>query len=443
MKNLKIFPKMFLQTFGILGTVIILIHLLVFFIFPRTYLETRKQELYSKADEISKNVKGQDLNFVEQSLEFYSKSSDIKVFIKGQNRENEVKIGDDINIDLKSENNSLIIEEREVELKNGEKISIQFISTADMNKDAKELSFKFLPYSLSISFLFSIIVSLIYAKAITNNIKEIKNVTKKMMKLDRDAYLKIKSTNEVGELKEHINNLYSTLLELIDDLEIKNEEIIKLEKLKYDFFRGSSHELKTPLASLKIILENMKYNIGKYKDRDLYIENCIDIVDNLTRSISQMLSVSSFEHLKNDEEIIVVNDILEDVLKQYKLLANQKNIEIKNELSTEKIYIGITALKIVLSNLINNAVKYSDEGGVINIGTKDDWIYIENSYKDNEDLDINKIFEINFSLNKENSNGLGLYIVKNILFNYGIKYKVEKSEIGIVFLIELSGNMDK
>ena len=58
-------------------------------------------------------------------------------------------------------------------------------------------------------------------------------------------------------------------------------------------------------------------------------------------------------------------------------------------------------------------------------------------------LDINKIFEINFSLNKENSNGLGLYIVKNILFNYGIKYKVEKSEIGIVFLIELSGNMDK
>lgn len=443
MKNLKIFPKMFLQTFGILGTVIILIHLLVFFIFPRTYLETRKQELYSKADEISKNVKGQDLNFVEQSLEFYSKSSDIKVFIKGQNRENEVKIGDDINIDLKSENNSLIIEEREVELKNGEKISIQFISTADMNKDAKELSFKFLPYSLSISFLFSIIVSLIYAKAITNNIKEIKNVTKKMMKLDRDAYLKIKSTNEVGELKEHINNLYSTLLELIDDLEIKNEEIIKLEKLKYDFFRGSSHELKTPLASLKIILENMKYNIGKYKDRDLYIENCIDIVDNLTRSISQMLSVSSFEHLKNDEEIIVVNDILEDVLKQYKLLANQKNIKIKNKLSTEKIYIGITALKIVLSNLINNAVKYSDEGGAINIGTKDDWLYIENSYKDNEDLDINKIFEINFSLNKENSNGLGLYIVKNILFNYGIKYKVEKSEIGIVFLIELSGNMDK
>ncbi|MBF1295411.1 HAMP domain-containing sensor histidine kinase [Parvimonas micra] len=443
MKNLKIFPKMFLQTFGILGTVIVLIHLLVFFIFPRTYLETRKQELYAKADEISENIKGKDMKFVEQSLDFYSKSSDIKAVIKGQGEDNELQIGDDINVDLKSGNNSLIIEEREIELKDGKKISIQFISTADMKKDAKELSFKFLPYSLFISFIFSIIISLIYAKAITNNINEIKNVTKKMMRLDRTAYLNINSTNEVGELKEQINDLYNTLLKLIDDLELKNEEIVKLEKLKYDFFRGTSHELKTPLASLKIILENMKYNIGKYKNRDLYIDNCIDIVDHLTRSISQMLSVSSFEHLKDDEEIIVVNDVLEDVLKQYILLANNRNIKVNNNLKNEKIYIGMTALKIVLSNLINNAVKYSDEDGVINIGTKDDWLYVENSYKDNKDLDVNKIFEINFNLNKENSNGLGLYIVKNILLNYGIKYKVEKNEIGIVFLIELSGNMDK
>ncbi|EGL35834.1 sensor histidine kinase KdpD [uncultured Parvimonas sp.] len=443
MKNLKIFPKMFLQTFGILGTVIVLIHLLVFFIFPRTYLETRKQELYAKADEISENIKGKDMKFVEQSLDFYSKSSDIKAVIKGQGEDNELQIGDDINVDLKSGNNSLIIEEREIELKDGKKISIQFISTADMKKDAKELSFKFLPYSLFISFIFSIIISLIYAKAITNNINEIKNVTKKMMRLDRTAYLNINSTNEVGELKEQINDLYNTLLKLIDDLELKNEEIVKLEKLKYDFFRGTSHELKTPLASLKIILENMKYNIGKYKNRDLYIDNCIDIVDHLTRSISQMLSVSSFEHLKDDEEIIVVNDVLEDVLKQYILLANNRNIKVNNNLKNEKIYIGMTALKIVLSNLINNAVKYSDENGVINIGTKDDWLYVENSYKDNKDLDVNKIFEINFNLNKENSNGLGLYIVKNILLNYGIKYKVEKNEIGIVFLIELSGNMDK
>ena len=107
---------------------------------------------------------------------------------------------------------------------------------------------------------------------------------------------------------------------------------------------------------------------------------------------------------------------------------------------TQRIFIagGRTALNIILSNLISNAVKYSDKNGVVNIGVNNGWLYIENSYEKKEELDINKIFEVNFDLNKENSNGLGLYIIKNILLNYGIKYKMIKNKIGIVFLIELS-----
>lgn len=77
--------------------------------------------------------------------------------------------------------------------------------------------------------------------------------------------LKVSSNDEVGELKQQINDLYSTLLRTIDDLEFKNKEIFKIRKVKIWLFKGASHELKTPLASLKIILENMKYNIGKYK----------------------------------------------------------------------------------------------------------------------------------------------------------------------------------
>lgn len=437
MKNLKIFPKMFLHTFVILGILIVFIHLLVYLIFPKTYLETRKQEIYMKANELSNNLQGKDLKFIQETLEFYSKSSEIKAFIQGQKNFNKLQLDNNINANLKSNNNSLIIEEREIKLKSGEKISIKFVSTTDMQKDAKELSFKFLPYSLSISVLFSIVISLMYAKVITNNIKEIKKVTEKMMKLDRKAKLKVDSTNEIGELKSQINDLYSILLNIIDDLEIKNKEIKKFEKLKYDFFRGASHELKTPLASLKIILENMKYNIGKYKDKEKYIGNCIDIVNELNQSISQILSISSLEHLKNDEENVVINEILTKVIDKYILLAKEKNIAINNNLKAEKIYIGKPALKLLLSNLISNAVKYSDRGGIINIGIKDNFLYIENSYEKVKDLDINSMFEVNFDLNKENSNGLGLYIVKNILKNYNIEYKVKKNKIGIVFFIKI------
>ena len=438
MKNLKIFPKMFIQIFSVILVIIILIHLLVFLIFPKTYLETRKEEISGKANEISRNMNGKGLEYIEQTLDFYSEISEIKVFVKTGNRNNEIQIRNDVDIDLESDNNSLIIEEREITLDDGKKIDLQFVSTADMQKDAKDLSFKFLPYSLSVSILFSAIVSLIYAKSVKNNIDEIKNVTDKMMELDKNARLEYDSKDEIGELKQQINDLYAALLRTIDDLEFKNKEILKLEKLKYDFFKGASHELKTPLASLKIILENMKYNIGKYKDRDLYINDCIDIVDSLTKNISQIISVYSIENLKNDEELLNINYVLEDVLEKYEVLANQKDIRINNYISDEEIYIGKTALKIVLSNLISNAVKYTDVRGVINIGADKGWLYIENSYKNDKILDIDKLFEVEFDLNKENSNGLGLYIVSNLLNNYKIEYKALQNKDSFVFKIKLS-----
>ena len=438
MKNLKIFPKMFIQIFSVILVIIILIHLLVFLIFPKTYLETRKEEISGKANEISSNMNGKGLEYIEQTLELYSEISEIKVFVKTGNRNNEIQIRNNVDIDLESDNNSLIIEEREITLDDGKKIDLQFVSTADMQKDAKDLSFKFLPYSLSVSILFSAIVSLIYAKSVKNNIDEIKNVTDKMMGLDKNARLEYDSKDEIGELKQQINDLYAALLRTIDNLEFKNKEILKLEKLKYDFFKGASHELKTPLASLKIILENMKYNIGKYKDRDLYINDCIDIVDSLTKNISQIISVYSIENLKNDEELLNINYILEDVLEKYEVLASQKDIRINNYISDEEIYIGKTALKIVLSNLISNAVKYTDVRGVINIGADKGWLYIENSYKNDKILDIDKLFEVEFDLNKENSNGLGLYIVSNLLNNYKIEYKALQNKDSFVFKIKLS-----
>ncbi|HIC0839394.1 TPA: HAMP domain-containing sensor histidine kinase, partial [Streptococcus agalactiae] len=406
MKKLKIFPKMFIQIFSILGILIILVHSLFFFIFPKTYLETRKVKIHIMADEISKNMNGKELKYLDQTLELYSKSSDIKVFIKKNNNKNELQINDNINVNVKSDSNSLIIEEREIKLHDGKKIHLQFVSTADMQKDAKDLSLKFLPYSLSISFLFSIVISLIYAKSIKNNIQEITMVTDKMIKLDKETRLKISSNDEIGQLKQQINDLYCALLNTINDLEFKNKEILKLEKLKYDFFKGASHELKTPLSSLKILLENMKYNIGKYKDRDFYISECINIVDNLTKNVSQILSFYSIKDLNNDEEYLNVGDTLDEVLEKYSILVNQKKININKELLDYNIYIGKTALNIVFSNLISNAVKYTNRNGIINIKIANDWLLIENSY------DKNKILDASFDLKLDNSNGLGLNIVK-------------------------------
>ena len=385
-------------------------------------------------------MQGKDEQFVEQYLTFYSRSSEVKAFIDSNSDSGEVKIDENAenSIDKSSDNNSLIIETRNIKLADGSKLSVNFVSTADMRQEAKGLIIKFLPISLAVSLAISVLVSLIYARLLTRNVQEIKEVTTRMMELDRSALLPIESSDEIGQLKAQINDLYVALLELIDDLEVKNEEIIKLEKLKFDFFRGASHELKTPLASLKIILENMKYNIGKYKNRDSYIDNCIEIVNGLAQNISQILSVSSLDHLSDEEEEMVINEILQEVLDKYELMAAQRSVSINNRLGDEKIYIGKSALKVILSNVVGNAVKYSDTGGIIDIGSDNGWMYIDNTYDDAENLDCERLFEVNFDVGKDNSNGLGLYIVRNILLSYGIEHKLERREKSIRFTIKIN-----
>ena len=80
MKKLKIFPKMFIQIFSVLGIIIILVHSLVFFIFPKTYLETRKEKIHNIANEISSNMNGKEIKYIEQTLELYSKNSETSVY---------------------------------------------------------------------------------------------------------------------------------------------------------------------------------------------------------------------------------------------------------------------------------------------------------------------------------------------------------------------------
>lgn len=156
----------------------------------------------------------------------------------------------------------------------------------------------------------------------------------------------------------------------------------------------------------------MKYNVGKYKNRDLYIDDCIDLVDHLTKSIQQILSVYSIENLKDDEEIVCIKNELSRVLQKYDVLIHQKELRIQNDVKDETMYIGKTALNIILSNLISNAINYTYEKGMIQIGIEQDYFYIQNKQDPTQ----------------PKGNGLGLYIVRNLLDNYKMKYKVIEGE---------------
>lgn len=437
MKKIKLFPKIFLYTFAIMSFLIIISHLLIYFIFPITYLENRKDSIKNTADILAESIDGLDKSFINKYLELFSKNNEVKVFIKNGAIDNEVNLENKIDINLDSENNSVIIEERSVKTREDENLVLYFVSSKDMKREAKNISLSFLPYTLIVSFIFSIAISYFYTKIIVSPIVEITKVTNNMMKLEKDALLKVKSYDEIGSLKNQINTLYIRLLGVIDDLDIKNKEIIELEKMKVEFLRSTSHELKTPLASLRIILENMKYNVGKYKDRDKYLSVSIETIDKLTKMTVEILKVSSFQELKDDKELLNINQEVKTILEDYMVLSNNKNIEINNFLDEEEIYMSKLALRKVLANLVSNAVKYSYANGKINIGVKNNYFFIENSCEPLNEKQIKESFDLFSGVEDKSSNGLGLFIVKNILLNYGINYKFEKSDIGMIFYFKL------
>ena len=431
MTKRSIFAKIFLITFALFSSLVILLHASVYFIFPSTYIESQRQTILKKSQALAKSFQGQEEGTIESVIDLYSKTNDIKVSIKGKEKQNALEVKDDLLVNPDSQNNSLVIEERKIQTKEGKNLTLQFLATVDSQKEARDISLGFLPYSLLASFVLSVIASYLYARLISAPILEIKQMTKRMKRLDRTANLPIHSQDEIGVLKQQINDLYHHLLEVIDNLEQQKQENLKLEQMKVEFLRGASHELKTPLASLKIILENMRDKIGRYKDRDRYLSVSLDIVDEMNQIVLEILSLSSVQELAGDKEWIQLDDVVNRILTQNQVLIENRSLSIDNYLSATSIFMNLPILKLVLSNIISNAVKHSDKGGVIRIVLENEGtdFVIENTSVSKEN--------ISTKAQSKKEGGLGLFVVKYLLEHEELSYRFEESSTGRRFVMVL------
>ena len=434
MTKRSIFAKIFLITFALFSGLVILLHASVYFVFPSTYIESQRQTILKKSQALSKSFQGQEEVTIESVIDLYSKTNDIKVSIKDKEKQNALEVKDDLLLNPNSQNNSLVIEERKIETKEGKDLTLQFLATVDSQKEARDISLGFLPYSLLASFVLSLLASYLYARLISAPILEIKQMTKRMKRLDRTASLPIHSQDEIGVLKQQINDLYHHLLEVIDNLEQQKQENLKLEQMKVEFLRGASHELKTPLASLKIILENMRDKIGRYKDRDRYLSVSLDIVDEMNQIVLEILSLSSVQELAGDKEWIQLDQVLEQILDQYKVLAQSRSLTIDNQIPAKPVYMDPAILKLVLSNVISNAVKHSDAGGEIQIRLEEGThLAVENTSQE-----MVETAEMPMTTSRQKKEGgLGLFVVQHLLDHEELAYQFDKTAMGLRFRMEL------
>ena len=422
-KNPKLLTKSFLRSFAILGGVGLVIHIAIYLTFPFYYIQLEGEKFNESARVFTEYLKTKTADEIPSLLQSYSKSLTISAHLKRDILDNYI-----------------VMLDMPVSTADGKQVTVQFVQGVDIYKEAKNILLLYLPYTFLVTIAFSLVFSYFYTKRLLNPLFYISEVTSKMQDLDDNIRFDESRKDEVGEVGKQINGVYEHLLKVIHELENRNEQIVKLQNQKVSFVRGASHELKTPLATLRIILENMQYNVGDYKDHPKYLEKSIDKIDQMSVLLEEVLESSKFQEWTECSEILMVNTVLTDVLSRYQELAFSKNLVIDNQLTTDtKVRMSLKALDKVLTNLISNAIKYSDQSGIVTISEQDGYLSIRNTCAPLNQEELEHLFDIFYHsqivTDRETGSGLGLYIVKNILESHRMSYSFLPYEQGMEFKI--------
>lgn len=452
-----------MYTIGIMSLIVILVHGLMYVMLPSFYMDEKRGELQVRADDLMDQIKGaRDVDVLliaeEYAIQYnvnitlevggesyrYQGFTPIDIYFdpKIQREGVGIPLSAEVNPPQSGVVNSpqVLVEERIVDASKRFYLMLN-IQPVD---ESRQVALKLLPYSIAISFIVSLIAASIYSSIITRPIKNILRTTKEMEKLKKGIFCVVDSEDEIGLLAENINALYDTLWHTIESLEQKIDDISAIEKEKIEFLRAASHELKTPLTSLSILLENMQYKIGKYEDRDYYLGQASEMVMASTEMVQNILNTSKLQTIMQDEmrERVDVRAVLQDTIASYEILAKAKDIQL--DLSIEGphfVYMNSEALGKVFSNLLANAIHYTDDGKRIRIELSNGIIQIENECTPLSDEVLSQIFKAfyrpDFSRNKKDGGtGLGLYIVQDILTHASLHFSFEPSDLGMKFTIE-------
>lgn len=224
----------------------------------------------------------------------------------------------------------------------------------------------------------------------------------------------------------------------------------KVEKLKQNFLSLMSHDLKTPVAKIAGVADNLYHQNSSNPEIREKSQLIIDSTKELNKFISSILDLTKIESSNFGLNKVSkdVNSIIETVVKDLSFSSAQKEVVVKKELSPlYPIQIDVTLITRVISNLVENAIKYSGQGSYVTVKTWDDekWVYIE--IADNgagiPPEELSNIFEKFYRIKNDANHsikgtGLGLYLVKYFVELHGGTISVE-SVVGkeTKFLVKL------
>lgn len=238
--------------------------------------------------------------------------------------------------------------------------------------------------------------------------------------------------------------------ELTHNFNMMVRELNSIECLQKDFINNISHEIKTPISSIKGFAKLLEEKDLSEEERNEYSSIIQEEADRLLYLSTNMLKLAKLENqerIKNKTEVCVA----EQIRKTISVLEpkwKEKNMKFNVKLKEEKIYAEKDLLFQVWINLIENGIKYSNQNGQIDIKMKKQENNLVIEIKDNgkgiPEGECTKIFDRFYQVDKthsEKGTGLGLAIVKRILELSGGNIKAESTlEKGTKFTVMLPIN---
>lgn len=299
-----------------------------------------------------------------------------------------------------------------------------------------------------IALLLISILTLIISRNIINPVIEVKNIAIKMSSLDFSQRCNQQRNDEIGELSSSINVLSDKLEVTINQLKTELKKEKSTDQLRKQFIGQVSHELQTPLSIINSYIEALMDGVIT-NDEEVGSSYLIiqDESEKISTIVKDLLDLSQLESgiFKVELKEFDIGLLLDQLYYKYIELIKTKKITFKTSCVESGYIIKGDRIRIeqAISNLVQNAIKYTDKQGQITLTMRpqNDYVQIlvENTGHKIDEKDIDLIWE-SFYKNKNSKKegiGLGLAITKQIVTLHGGEYFVRNTENGVVFGINL------
>ena len=274
--------------------------------------------------------------------------------------------------------------------------------------------------------------SIVVSRRISRPMVAIAESVEKIRGGDLEKHIESTSDDEIGHVARAVN-------ELVDKLKADIVELKKLQRARSEFLGNVSHELRTPIFTLQGYLETLLNGaVDDPSVNRLFIEKASAHAARLNALLNDLIDISRIEsgEMKMSFRYFRINEFLELVVNDFQQSATQRRVGLRLSMKTDaeiEVFGDKERLRGVLSNLIDNAIKYNREGGEVIVSTELQegkvLVVVADTGAGIAEEHLTRIFERFYRIDKDRSRevggtGLGLAIVKHIVEAHGSKVEV-------------------